>query len=475
MEDKVFFGQFHVKNPKYKPTNGPRVTKACINCRKAHACCSHERPCERCVKLGLESTCTDAVSKKRGPKRKKTTATTIPTEHIVYESGSNSDAAAGASASAASSGKVVQTKSFHGQENQRNQYQREEESLSFQSQQQQQQQSQQSQQQHISEQYTATFRMKSGSLLRTGNQQQSCTEQQSPTPILETKQHEPLISLAHDTQTTPMDTESSSESENSSFVPLSWSCSNVSSFETQRNRIHQQTPHLALHRSLEQTSFTTQEKNALEELAKSDKGPWAAVLWKQDGVSLYFHEQNGNGLKNHEDNTEKENRHSSSEINSDESVPNFTDVEEIDTDDFQQRNFKVFDIGDLGEQTQRLSLFVNHFTPQTGYVFFNNNHSVTDCNDTFARAFGVSRNRILNQSWFKLVHPSYQPIARQKYDMLTQNVSQFPKDENGGILIKVGRGIAQGRHRIFEYWHSVYVIYDEQTDTWIGYSTIYLS
>eukprot|EP01027_Heterolobosea_sp_BB2_P022088 GEZU01032498.1.p1 GENE.GEZU01032498.1~~GEZU01032498.1.p1 ORF type:complete len:640 (+),score=159.43 GEZU01032498.1:244-2163(+) len=47
-----------------------RVTTACINCRKAHSCCGKQRPCRRCVRLGLEATCVDIAGKKRGPKFK---------------------------------------------------------------------------------------------------------------------------------------------------------------------------------------------------------------------------------------------------------------------------------------------------------------------------------------------------------------------------------------------------------------------
>lgn len=40
-----------------------------MNCQKAHACCGDERPCKRCVQLGLTD-CVDAPRKKRGRKRK---------------------------------------------------------------------------------------------------------------------------------------------------------------------------------------------------------------------------------------------------------------------------------------------------------------------------------------------------------------------------------------------------------------------
>lgn len=42
--------------------------KACETCRKAHACCSEQRPCKRCQSMGV--VCFDLPSKKRGRKRK---------------------------------------------------------------------------------------------------------------------------------------------------------------------------------------------------------------------------------------------------------------------------------------------------------------------------------------------------------------------------------------------------------------------
>lgn len=47
-----------------------QVRKACTNCRRAHACCEEQRPCQRCINLGLTDDCRDAENKKRGRKRK---------------------------------------------------------------------------------------------------------------------------------------------------------------------------------------------------------------------------------------------------------------------------------------------------------------------------------------------------------------------------------------------------------------------
>jgi hypothetical protein len=57
-----------------------RVSSACSNCRKSklkyfkkrkdHTCCDENRPCSRCIKLGKQDTCSDVISKKRGPKPK---------------------------------------------------------------------------------------------------------------------------------------------------------------------------------------------------------------------------------------------------------------------------------------------------------------------------------------------------------------------------------------------------------------------
>lgn len=46
-----------------------QVKKACQHCRRSHTSCEDKRPCKRCIKLGLEDTCVDAVTKKRGRKR----------------------------------------------------------------------------------------------------------------------------------------------------------------------------------------------------------------------------------------------------------------------------------------------------------------------------------------------------------------------------------------------------------------------
>jgi PAS domain S-box-containing protein len=59
-----------MQNNTEEPTRRKQVRKACTNCRKAHACCDEQRPCLRCVNLGLSSECVDAENKKRGRKRK---------------------------------------------------------------------------------------------------------------------------------------------------------------------------------------------------------------------------------------------------------------------------------------------------------------------------------------------------------------------------------------------------------------------
>jgi hypothetical protein len=46
-----------------------RVKTACTNCKLAKARCDNGRPCSRCVKRGCQSTCVDAVPKRRGRKR----------------------------------------------------------------------------------------------------------------------------------------------------------------------------------------------------------------------------------------------------------------------------------------------------------------------------------------------------------------------------------------------------------------------
>ncbi len=50
--------------PKSKLTGKP----SCVNCKHAHQSCDDQRPCGRCVHLGKEDTCIDAIHKKRGRK-----------------------------------------------------------------------------------------------------------------------------------------------------------------------------------------------------------------------------------------------------------------------------------------------------------------------------------------------------------------------------------------------------------------------
>lgn len=47
----------------------PQVKLACMNCRRQHAGCNESRPCERCIRLGLATTCEDMPRKKRSRKR----------------------------------------------------------------------------------------------------------------------------------------------------------------------------------------------------------------------------------------------------------------------------------------------------------------------------------------------------------------------------------------------------------------------
>ncbi|CAO3615417.1 unnamed protein product [Cunninghamella echinulata] len=48
-----------------KPTvRKKKATRACVHCQKAHLTCDNARPCQRCIKRGLSSTCTNGVRKK---------------------------------------------------------------------------------------------------------------------------------------------------------------------------------------------------------------------------------------------------------------------------------------------------------------------------------------------------------------------------------------------------------------------------
>ncbi|CAO3617803.1 unnamed protein product [Cunninghamella blakesleeana] len=53
------------QNSNQKPTvRKKKATRACVHCQKAHLTCDNARPCQRCIKRGLSSTCTDGVRKK---------------------------------------------------------------------------------------------------------------------------------------------------------------------------------------------------------------------------------------------------------------------------------------------------------------------------------------------------------------------------------------------------------------------------
>jgi len=47
-----------------------QVSRACMRCKQSHSCCGTDRPCERCLSLGLGDSCKDSEQKKRGRKKK---------------------------------------------------------------------------------------------------------------------------------------------------------------------------------------------------------------------------------------------------------------------------------------------------------------------------------------------------------------------------------------------------------------------
>lgn len=54
--------QSTIKKKSKSSTNrkkGARAKRACFHCKKAKTSCSNERPCSRCVRLGLTDTCID--------------------------------------------------------------------------------------------------------------------------------------------------------------------------------------------------------------------------------------------------------------------------------------------------------------------------------------------------------------------------------------------------------------------------------
>lgn len=56
-------------NPKVSLKRRKQVKVACGNCRKAKTACSDERPCKRCLSLGLGDSCKDVPRKRRGKKK----------------------------------------------------------------------------------------------------------------------------------------------------------------------------------------------------------------------------------------------------------------------------------------------------------------------------------------------------------------------------------------------------------------------
>ena len=57
-----------------------QVTRACKKCKQSHACCDNQRPCSRCVNLGIADSCCDSEQKKRGRKRKEDEVQETPTQ-----------------------------------------------------------------------------------------------------------------------------------------------------------------------------------------------------------------------------------------------------------------------------------------------------------------------------------------------------------------------------------------------------------
>jgi hypothetical protein len=72
-----------------------QVKSACLNCRKRKTGCDAFRPCTKCVRNGLESTCMDVPRKKRSSNRAKTNATVTPLSADSSPSPSSSPALGG--------------------------------------------------------------------------------------------------------------------------------------------------------------------------------------------------------------------------------------------------------------------------------------------------------------------------------------------------------------------------------------------
>ncbi|KAI9472203.1 MAG: hypothetical protein EXX96DRAFT_597265 [Benjaminiella poitrasii] len=54
----------YIETSQNNGTRKKKAARACVHCQKAHLTCDDSRPCQRCIKRDLASTCTDGIRKK---------------------------------------------------------------------------------------------------------------------------------------------------------------------------------------------------------------------------------------------------------------------------------------------------------------------------------------------------------------------------------------------------------------------------
>ncbi|KAI9011877.1 hypothetical protein CLU79DRAFT_771679 [Phycomyces nitens] len=68
-----------------KRTLKAHVSRACVNCRKAHLACDNKRPCHRCQSIGKDQSCVDVDHKKRGRPKLRQTVCRVAGDRIQGE------------------------------------------------------------------------------------------------------------------------------------------------------------------------------------------------------------------------------------------------------------------------------------------------------------------------------------------------------------------------------------------------------
>ncbi|KAL0077098.1 Zn(2)-C6 fungal-specific transcription factor [Phycomyces blakesleeanus] len=74
-----------IENWSSKRTLKAHVSRACVNCRKAHLACDNKRPCHRCQSIGKEQSCIDVDHKKRGRPKLRSNTSRNSSDHTPNE------------------------------------------------------------------------------------------------------------------------------------------------------------------------------------------------------------------------------------------------------------------------------------------------------------------------------------------------------------------------------------------------------